>query len=62
MPRDCCRKRSAAQPVYPYQPPGLWEERSNEGSNTKVYKVSQGGGLYRRSLYTFWKRTAPRRS
>jgi hypothetical protein len=46
-------------PVYPYQPPGLWEERSNEGSNTKVYTVSKGEGLYRRSLYTFWKRTAP---
>ena len=46
-------------PVFPYQPSGLWEERSNDGSNTKVYKRSQGESLYRRSLYTFWKRTCP---
>ncbi len=46
-------------PVLPYQPPGLWEERSNEGSNTKVYKRDSGESLYRRSLYTFWKRTCP---
>ncbi len=46
-------------PVFPYQPDGLWEERSNEGSNTKTYKRSQGAALYRRSLYTFWKRTSP---
>ncbi|MEO5716875.1 MAG: PSD1 and planctomycete cytochrome C domain-containing protein [Luteolibacter sp.] len=46
-------------PVFPYQPPGLWEERSNESSNTKSYKQSEGRALYRRSLYTFIKRTAP---
>jgi len=46
-------------PVFPYQPPGLWEERSNEGSNTKTYTLSTGTALYRRSLYTFWKRTSP---
>ncbi|BCU78348.1 PSD1 and planctomycete cytochrome C domain-containing protein [Luteolibacter sp. LG18] len=46
-------------PVFPYQPDGLWEERSNEGSNTKAYHRSRGKDLYRRSLYTFWKRTAP---
>ena len=41
--------------VMPYQPPGLWEE-SGTG---KSYHQSTGAGLYRRSLYTFWKRTAP---
>jgi len=41
--------------VMPYQPPGLWEE-SGTG---KHYQQSKGEGLYRRSLYTFWKRTAP---
>jgi hypothetical protein len=46
-------------PVFPYQPPGLWEERSNGGSNTRTYVQSQGKALYRRSLYTFWKRTSP---
>lgn len=44
--------------VYPYQPDGLWD-----GLTTKVwayrYLQKPGNGLYRRSLYTFWKRTAP---
>lgn len=47
------------EPVFPYQPPGLWEERSNGSSNTKSYKRSTGTALHRRSLYTFWKRTSP---
>jgi len=40
--------------VKPYQPPGLWEELSGE-----KYQRDGGDALYRRSLYTFWKRTAP---
>lgn len=41
--------------VKPYQPPGLWQELAGGGG----YKQDKGEGLYRRSLYTFWKRTAP---
>ncbi|MFN0051856.1 MAG: DUF1553 domain-containing protein [Planctomycetales bacterium] len=41
--------------VMPYQPAGLWEE-SGTG---KTYSQSHGEGLYRRSLYTFWRRTSP---
>jgi hypothetical protein len=41
--------------VMPYQPVGLWEE-SGTG---KSYKQSTGDGLYRRSMYTFWRRTSP---
>jgi len=41
--------------VMPYQPAGLWEE-SGTG---KTYAQSHGEGLYRRSLYTFWRRTSP---
>jgi len=39
--------------VKPYQPPGLWTELSN----WKAYEHGEGPELYRRSLYTFWKRT-----
>ena len=46
-------------PVFPYQPPGLWEERANGSSNTGNYRRSKGTALYRRSLYSFWKRTSP---
>jgi hypothetical protein len=40
--------------VKPYQPAGLWEEKSGQ-----PYVQDAGEGLYRRSLYTFWKRTSP---
>ncbi len=42
--------------VKPYQPPGLWEEVAMPESNTKTYVPDKGEGLYRRSVYTFWKR------
>ena len=41
-------------PVKPYQPPGLWREVSGQ-----VYEADSGDALYRRSLYTYWKRTVP---
>jgi hypothetical protein len=41
-------------PVKPYQPPGLWEEKSGA-----KYERDVGAGSHRRSLYTFWKRTSP---
>lgn len=45
--------------VKPYQPPGVWEAIAMDVSNTKAYTPDTGEGLYRRSLYTFWKRMAP---
>ena len=45
--------------VKPYQPDGVWEAVAMPGSNTRDYKQDSGEGLYRRSLYTFWKRAAP---
>jgi hypothetical protein len=41
--------------VKPYQPAGLWKELSGGDD----YKPDKGEGLHRRSLYTYWKRTAP---
>jgi mono/diheme cytochrome c family protein len=46
-------------PVKPYQPPGVWEAVSMPGSTTETYRQDSGEGLYRRSVYTFWKRFAP---
>jgi hypothetical protein len=45
--------------VKPYQPPGVWEAVAMIGSNTRDYVQDTGENLYRRSLYTFWKRSAP---
>ena len=45
--------------VKPYQPEGVWEAVAMPESNTRIYRRDQGEGLYRRSLYTFWKRSAP---
>jgi hypothetical protein len=45
--------------VKPYQPEGVWEAVAMRGSNTRDYRQDTGESLYRRSLYTFWKRSAP---
>ena len=45
--------------VRPYQPEGVWEAVAMIGSNTRDYKRDSGPNLYRRSMYTFWKRAAP---
>src|SRR4029079_16197257 len=39
--------------------PGVWEAVAMIGSNTRDYKQDTGEALYRRSMYTFWKRAAP---
>ncbi len=45
--------------VRPYQPAGVWEAVAMPGSNTRDYVQDHGEKLYRRSMYTFWKRAAP---
>jgi cytochrome c553 len=47
-------EKQGGPPVKPYQPAGLWSE--NGGAD---YKPDRGESLYRRSLYTFWRRTSP---
>src|SRR5262249_7868377 len=45
--------------VKPYQPEGVWEAVAMIGSNTRDYRTDKGESLYRRSMYTLWKRAAP---
>jgi hypothetical protein len=48
--------------VHPYQPAGLWKEVSHYGSSpatAQVFVQDHGEKLYRRGVYTFWKRTVP---
>ena len=49
--------------VSPYQPVGIWEELASRQDGyqwtAQTYKQSTGADLYRRTMYTFWKRTAP---
>lgn len=45
--------------VKPYQPDGVWEAVAMPESNTRLYQRDASEGLYRRSMYTFWKRSAP---
>ena len=45
--------------VKPYQPANIWEQIGIGGSDTLVYEQQHGNALYRRSMYTYWKRMAP---
>jgi len=51
-------ERIGGPSVKPYQPAGVWEAGSHQNSDTKAYVQDHGDALYRRSLYTFWKRMA----
>ncbi|MCA9071707.1 MAG: DUF1553 domain-containing protein, partial [Planctomycetaceae bacterium] len=52
-------ERLGGKSVYPYQPKGLWLELNNRPGYSQAYPQGTGEDLYRRGLYTFWKRTAP---
>jgi hypothetical protein len=45
--------------VKPYQPDKIWDMVGLPGGDTREYKPDSGEDLYRRTLYTFWKRMAP---
>jgi hypothetical protein len=66
MVRDCAlaasgllRPEIGGPSVKPYQPANIWETVAMDQSNTRFYQQDTGDGLYRRSMYTFWKRSAP---
>jgi hypothetical protein len=50
-------KKVGGPSVRPYMPVGVWSETNRYG-NLKNYKADAGDGLYRRSMYTIWTRTA----
>ncbi len=52
-------RQMGGPPVKPYQPGGIWNAVAYSDSNTAHFFQDHGEDLYRRSLYTFWKRTAP---
>jgi hypothetical protein len=52
-------ERFGGPSVKPYQPEGLWQEVAMLQSNTRVYERGEGDALWRRSLYTYWKRACP---
>jgi hypothetical protein len=52
-------ERLGGPSVKPYQPDGLWNEVAMPASNTRTFVRGQGDELWRRSLYTYWKRACP---
>ena len=53
-------EKAGGPSVFPYQPKGVWEEIAyGDVYSAQSYKQDHGEGLYRRSMYWFWKRTAP---
>ena len=45
------------KPVYPYQPKGIWDGLNITDERDFTYPQSKGADLYKRSIYTFWRRT-----
>ena len=52
-------EKTGGPSVFPYHPKGLWLELNNRPNYSRTYKQDKGDNLYRRSLYTYWKRTVP---
>jgi hypothetical protein len=60
---DLLNRQIGGPSVSPYQPAGLWEElmsrEDGDRFTAQKYLQSHGQDLYRRTMYTFWKRTSP---
>ncbi len=50
-------RRIGGESIYPYQPPGLWEQVAFQG--TRKWEQSSGEDNYRRGLYVYWRRSVP---
>jgi hypothetical protein len=50
-------RRMGGRPVYPYQPKDIWDGLAITKERDFTYPQSQGADLFRRSFYTFWRRT-----
>lgn len=50
-------EQMGGRPVYPYQPQDIWDGLAVTKERDFTYPQSKGGDLYRRSIYTFWRRT-----
>jgi cytochrome c553 len=66
MVRDCALSASGllrpdigGPSAKPYQPAHIWDAVAMPDSNTRIYEQDTASNLYRRSMYTFWKRAAP---
>lgn len=55
---DLLNSKIGGKWVKPYQPAGIWKELANQIGENK-YRESNGEDLYRRSIYSYWKRTIP---
>ena len=53
------KNKMYGQGAKPYQPVGMWEVVGMPGSDTRKYVQDKGDAVYRRSLYSFWKRMSP---
>lgn len=54
---DLLVNRIGGAAVYPYQPEGIWDSLAITKERDFTYPKSSGANLYRKSLYTFWRRT-----
>ncbi|MEM7013367.1 MAG: PSD1 and planctomycete cytochrome C domain-containing protein [Verrucomicrobiota bacterium] len=54
---DLLGREIGGKPVYPYQPDNVWEALAITKERDFTYPASDGDNLYRRSIYTFWRRT-----
>jgi hypothetical protein len=51
-------RKVAGPSVKPYQPDGIWEDLNASGPYNEVYKQDSGSALFRKSMYTYWRRAA----